>query len=82
VQAKSATWLGGEGYLHIKDGSINIVRSMQSKSHVEKEGDFPKLPNIVEKTDSSNFTFGEAKSIAQPPQDTTTEPPLPILPIK
>jgi hypothetical protein len=77
AQGKSILWLGAEGAIYVKDASINIVRSMDSKSHIPG-GDYAHRPNIVEFTDSSNFSFGEPVSVPQPPQDNSPSPVITV----
>ena len=72
AQGKSILLLGGEGLIYVKDASVDIIRSMDSKSHIPG-GDYCPRPNFIEKADSSNMSFGTAKSIGQPPQDTSSD---------
>ena len=72
AQGKSIMLLGGEGLIYLKDASVDFVRTMDSKSH-NPGGDYASRPNFIEKADSSNMSFGSAKSIGQPPQDTSSD---------
>ena len=72
AQGKSILLLGGEGLIYVKDASIDIIRSMDGKSHLPG-GSYASRPNFIEKADSSNMLFGSAKAIDQPPQDTSSD---------